>query len=104
LDFHFIPPDNSEERGTHLFEVRLPMIFLQGSRDKLADLHVLEPLVMKLGARATLKLLLHADHSFHVGARTGRKDADVRAEMLDELTGWIEKVLKSPEEPRRCHF
>ena len=100
----FIPPDNSEERGTHLFEVRLPMIFLQGSRDKLADLHVLEPLVMKLGARATLKLLLHADHSFHVGARTGRKDADVRAEMLDELTGWIEKVLKSPEEPRRCHF
>src|SRR5919112_98651 len=57
----------SEERGTHLFEVRLPMIFLQGSRDKLADLHVLEPLVVKLGARATLKLLLDADHSFHVG-------------------------------------
>jgi hypothetical protein len=43
------------------------MIFLQGSRDKLADLHVLEPLVMKLGGRATLNLLLDADHSFHVG-------------------------------------
>lgn len=87
----------SEERGTHLFEVRLPMIFLQGSRDKLADLHVLDPLVVKLGARATLKVLLDADHSFHVGARTGRKDADVRAEMLDGLAGWIVKVLNSPE-------
>lgn len=61
----------SEERGTHLFEVRVPMLFLQGSRDRLADLQVLQPLVMKLGARATLKLLLDADHSFHVGARTG---------------------------------
>jgi hypothetical protein len=43
------------------------MLFLQGSRDRLADLQVLQPLVMKLGARATLKLLLDADHSFHVG-------------------------------------
>jgi uncharacterized protein len=86
----------SEERGTHLFEVRLPMLFLQGSRDRLADLQVLQPLVIKLGARATLKLLLDADHSFHVGARTGRKDADVRAEMLDVLARWIDMVLKSP--------
>jgi hypothetical protein len=53
--------------------------------------------VVKLGARATLKVLLDADHSFHVGARTGRKDADVRAEMLDGLAGWIVKVLNSPE-------
>ncbi len=86
----------SEERGTHLFEVRLPMLFLQGSRDRLADLQVLQPLIMKLGARATLKLLLDADHSFHVGPRTGR-EADVRAEMLDVLVRWIEKVLNSPE-------
>jgi len=64
-----------------------------------ADLHVVEPLVMKLGARATLKLLLDADHSFHVGARTGRKDADVRAEMLDVLARWIEKVVTLPEGP-----
>jgi uncharacterized protein len=89
----------SEERGTHLFEVRLPMLFLQGSRDRLADLQVLQPLVIKLGARATLKLLLDADHSFHVGACTGRKGADVRAEMLDVFARWIEKVLKSPEAP-----
>jgi uncharacterized protein len=72
------------------------MLFLQGSRDRLADLHVLQPLVIKLGASATLKLLLDADHSFHVGARTGRKDADVRAEMLDVLARWIDMVLKSP--------
>ena len=65
----------------------------------MADLHVVEPLVMKLGARATLKLLLDADHSFHVGARTGRKDADVRAEMLDVLARWIEKVVTLPEGP-----
>jgi uncharacterized protein len=86
----------SEDRGTHLFEVRLPMLFLQGSRDRVADLQVLQPLVMKLGARETLKLLLDADHSFHVGARTGRKDADVRADMLDVLARWIDMVLKSP--------
>ena len=85
----------SEERGTHLFEVHIPMLFLQGSRDALADLQALQSLVMKLGTRATLKLLLEADHSFHVGARTGRHDADVRAEVLDALAGWIEKVLNS---------
>lgn len=73
------------------------MLFLQGSRDKLADLHVLEPLVTKIGARATLKLLLEADHSFHVGARTGRKDVDVRAEMLDALAGWIDTVIHDLE-------
>jgi hypothetical protein len=57
--------------------------------------------VMKLGARATLKLLLDADHSFHVGVRTGRKDAEVRAEMLDVLARWVEKVaqLNSSEGP-----
>jgi predicted alpha/beta-hydrolase family hydrolase len=89
----------SEERGTHLFEVRVPMLFLQGSRDRLADLQVLQPLVTKLGARATLKLLWDADHSFHVRARTGGKEADVRAEMLDVLARWIEKVLQSREAP-----
>ena len=83
----------SEERGTHLFELHIPMLFLQGSRDALADLQVLQSLVIKLGTRATLKLFLEADHSFHVGARTGRHDADVRAEVLDSLAGWMEKVL-----------
>ena len=83
----------SEERGMHLFEVDIPMLFLQGTRDALAEVHLMEKLVQKLGSRATLKLLSDADHSFHVPARSARKDADVRAEVLDALAAWIETVV-----------
>ena len=69
------------------------MLFLQGTRDELAQLELLRPLVSSLGARATLKLLQDADHSFHVPARTGRKDAEVRAEMLDAMATWIEQTI-----------
>ena len=79
----------SVERAEHLREVKIPMLFLQGTRDELARLELLQPLVAQLGARATLKLLQDADHSFHVPARTGRKDVEVRAEMLDSLATWI---------------
>jgi predicted alpha/beta-hydrolase family hydrolase len=79
----------SDERAKHLFDLRIPMLFLQGSRDQLADLTLLQPLVKRLGKHATLKIFPDADHSFHVPARTGRKDADVMVEMLDALTGWI---------------
>lgn len=79
----------SIERAEHLREVKIPMLFLQGTRDELAQLDLLQPLIDRLGARATLKLLQDADHSFHVPARTGRKDAEVRAEMLDALATWI---------------
>ena len=85
----------SDERGKHLFDVQIPMLFLQGTRDQLADLTLMQRLVEQLGARATLKLFADADHSFHVPARTGRKDADVRAEMLDALAGWIDAVIDS---------
>jgi len=78
----------SAERAEHLREVKIPMLFLQGTRDELAELELLQPLIDRLGARATLKLLQDADHSFHVPARTGRKDAQVRAEMLDALATW----------------
>jgi predicted alpha/beta-hydrolase family hydrolase len=83
----------SAERAEHLREVKIPMLFLQGTRDELAQLELLRPLVASLGARATLKLLQDADHSFHVPARTGRKDPEVRAEMLDELATWIEQKI-----------
>ena len=63
--------------------IRSERLFLQGTRDALADVHLMEKLAHQLGPRATLKLLSDADHSFHVPARTGRKDADVRAEALD---------------------
>ena len=79
----------SDERAKHLAEVRIPMLFLQGTRDELADLALLEPVIDALGERATLELFEDADHSFHVPARTGRKDADVRAQMLDALARWI---------------
>ncbi len=94
LGFPLHPPGQpSEERAKHLFEVQIPMLFLQGTRDDFANLQLLEPLCDKLGAPATLKLLQDADHSFHVPARTGRKDTEVRAELLDALADWIGVVL-----------
>jgi predicted alpha/beta-hydrolase family hydrolase len=83
----------SVERAKHLREVKIPMLFLQGTRDELAKLELLQPLIEQLGARATLKLLQDADHSFHVPARTGRKDAEVRAEMLDVMATWIKRTI-----------
>jgi hypothetical protein len=65
------------------------MLFLQGSRDELAELDLLKPVVRRLGARAKLSVVEHADHSFHVPAKTGRKDAEVLAEILDTTRDWI---------------
>jgi predicted alpha/beta-hydrolase family hydrolase len=79
----------SDQRAAHLFDVAVPMLFLQGTRDALADLTLLRPLVERLGPRGSLRLFQDADHSFHAPARTGRKDAEVRAEMLDALAAWI---------------
>jgi hypothetical protein len=83
----------ADERGQHLFDVQVPMLFLQGMRDELADLGKLEPLVERLGERATVRLFPDADHAFHVPARSGRKDADVRREMLDALAAWCDAVI-----------
>ena len=79
----------SDARADHLADVRIPMLFLQGTRDDLAHLPLLTKLVERLGARATLELLADADHSFHVPARTGRKDPEVRAQAADALARWI---------------
>lgn len=83
----------SDERGAHLFAVRAPMLFLQGTRDQLADLRLLRELAGRLGSRATLALLQDADHSFHVPARTGRKDAEVMVDVSDTLAAWIDSVI-----------
>ena len=69
------------------------MLFLQGTRDALAALDQLEPLCADLGPRATLKLFADADHSFHVPARTGRKDVQVRDEMLDAFVAWADALI-----------
>ena len=82
----------SDERAVHLADVQVPLLFLQGTRDELADLPLLARLAERLGTRATLTLFDEADHSFHVPARTGRKDTDVRAEMADALAGWVAKI------------
>ena len=83
----------SNERGDHLFEINVRMLFLQGTRDALANTEIVKAVVKRLGKRATLKLFQDADHSFHVPARSGRKDAEVRAEMLDGLAAWLERVV-----------
>ena len=83
------PGKPSDERAAHLFDIDIPMLFLQGTRDELAELELLTPVVKRLGERATLKLFADADHSFHVPARTGRKDAEVLDELLDSLVAWM---------------
>jgi len=82
----------SSERADHLAEVKIPMLFLQGTNDKLAELDLLKPVVKKLGAGATLHVVEAADHSFHVPARSGRKDAEVMTEMLDAFSAWAGKL------------
>lgn len=94
LGFPLHPPGQpSETRAKHLFDVQIPMLFLQGARDEFAELHLLEPLCKRLGARTTLKLFQDADHSFHVPARTGRNDSDLRSQLLDTFAAWITGVL-----------
>src|SRR5262245_26947455 len=83
----------SDERAEHLFAVEVPMLFLQGGRDKLSDLGLLQRLVARLGERASLRLIPDADHSFRVPARTGRKHADVTRDMMDALAAWILSVI-----------
>lgn len=80
------------ERAKHLGDVKVPMLFLSGSRDPLAELDLLKPTVRKLGPRAKLILADAADHSFHVPAKTGRKDPEVLAELLDSARDWMLKV------------
>jgi predicted alpha/beta-hydrolase family hydrolase len=83
----------SDERAKHLSDVKVPMLFLTGTNDALATLDLLKPVVKSLGKRGTLKLYEHADHSFHVPAKSGRKDPEVLAEILDDTTAWIDAQL-----------
>jgi uncharacterized protein len=82
----------STARAEHLAAVSIPMLFLQGTRDALAALDLLEPVVAGLGARASLVLAQEADHAFHVPAKTGRKDAAVLAQLLDAAVSWMSAV------------
>jgi predicted alpha/beta-hydrolase family hydrolase len=81
----------SDERAQHLADVDCPMLFLQGTRDELAALDRLRPLLQRLGERATLALFDDADHSFHVRASSGRTDAQTLDAMLDATVGWMRR-------------
>jgi len=80
----------SDGRAQHLSDVSVPMLFLQGTRDALAERALIEAVVARLGKRATLSLVEEADHSFHVPARSGRTDAQVFTDVLQRLAAWIE--------------
>ncbi|HVK41176.1 MAG TPA: alpha/beta family hydrolase [Phenylobacterium sp.] len=82
------PAKPGVERAEHLAEVRIPLLFLQGSRDEFARLDLLEMTIDSLGDLATLKLLDGADHAFHVPAKSGRRDADVLTEALGAVREW----------------
>jgi len=82
----------SVERAEHLKNVEVPMLFLQGSNDALADVALLRPTVAKLGRRATLKLFVDADHSFHVPKRSGRTNVEVMNEVLAVAAEWMFKT------------
>jgi predicted alpha/beta-hydrolase family hydrolase len=81
----------STERAAHLAGVKLPMLFLQGTRDGLADLDLITQTTASLGKRATLHIVDGADHAFHVLVRSGRIDAQVRDELLDTMAAWMAK-------------
>src|SRR5216117_544112 len=87
--FPLHPPNRpGTKRADHLAKVTIPMLFLQGTRDTLADLKLLRPICTKLGARATLHIIETADHSFHVLKSSGRTDADVLQELAETTVSW----------------
>jgi uncharacterized protein len=87
------PKRPGTKRAEHLAKVKVPMLFLQGTRDTLADLDLLRPVVADLGARATLHTIERADHSFHVLKKSGRNDAEVLRELAETAASWMQQVL-----------
>jgi predicted alpha/beta-hydrolase family hydrolase len=85
----------SDERAQHLCDVAVPLLFLQGDRDELADLSLLQALVGRLGPRATLKLIPNANHSYRVPARSGRSESQIILELVQTLHEWIGTVIAS---------
>lgn len=82
----------STERAEHLAGIAIPMLFLQGTRDGLADLGLLKPVIAALGAKATLHEIEGGDHSFAVLKKSGRSNDEALAEVLDTLAAWIDKL------------
>ena len=83
----------STDRAAHLSAVGVPMLFLQGTRDALADLTLLEPIIDDLGPRATLRIVEGADHAFRVPKRSGRTDEEVLDELAEAVSVWADGLL-----------
>jgi len=95
LGFPLHPPGRpADARAEHLAQVQIPMLFLQGTRDDFADLKLLQPVVKRLGDRATLHLVDGGDHSFHVLKRSGRTDAAVMDEITDAIAEWSAQAVQ----------
>jgi hypothetical protein len=91
--FPLHPPNRpGTKRADHLAKVTAPMLFLQGTRDALADLKLLGPVCAKLGSRTTLHAIETADHSFHVLKSSAKNDAEVLRELAETTASWAEKV------------
>jgi predicted alpha/beta-hydrolase family hydrolase len=91
--FPLHPPNRpGTKRAEHLARVTVPMLFLQGTRDTLADLKLLRPVCKKLGSRATLHVIETADHSFHVLKKSGKSDAEVLRELAEKTSSWADGI------------
>jgi uncharacterized protein len=86
------PQQPGTKRAEHLAKVTVPMLFLQGTRDELADLKLLRPVCAKLGTQATLHVIETADHSFHVLKKSGKHDAEVLRELAETTASWAEGI------------
>jgi uncharacterized protein len=98
------PKRPASTRAEHLSLIAIPMLFLQGTRDELADLTLMQGLVARLNAPVTLKVIDHADHSFHVPVRSGTTDSEVMRSMLEDVATWAANVMRTrtaPKAPRR---
>jgi uncharacterized protein len=87
------PGRGGSERAAHLARVGVPMLFLQGTRDALAPLEELRPIVASLGARASLHVVEGGDHSFHVLKRSGRSDAEALDELAAACLAWSQRIV-----------
>ncbi len=83
----------STERAEHLSNVKLPMLFLQGTRDSLADLSLLKPICKKLGKRVSLFVIDEADHSFHVPKKSGKSEEEIMAELAKTVATWSADIV-----------
>ncbi len=91
--FPLHPPNRPEtKRATHLDDVKIPMLFLQGTRDTLADLTLLRPIIKKLSKRATLHIIETADHSFHILKSAKKSDPEILQELAATTASWMQEI------------